>query len=94
MSEKVDFRYSDVDYAAYLLTIGYEYTYIEVVRDNRTRKLKGFIHFYEDKEELLSLYNEYRNEQVVANVVKLKNNRKKLTKLINSEILRHQANSL
>lgn len=94
MAEKVDFRYSDVDFISYLLTIGYEYSYIEVVRDNRINKLKGYVHFHEDKDELLSIFEDYQNEKISENVMKLKNNRKKITKYIKAEILKYQANNL
>lgn len=92
MTNKVDFRYNDMDFIAYLLTVGYEYTSIEVALDNRTNKLKGFMHFEGDKNELLDLYNQYKNEELLANVVQMKNNRKKANMLIKSEIIKYQAN--
>jgi hypothetical protein len=94
MAEKVDFRYSDVDFVSYLLTLGFEYSDIEVVRDNRTNKLKGYVHFYENKLDLISIFEQYQNESVSANVMKLKNNRKKITKLIKAEILKYQASKM
>jgi hypothetical protein len=94
MTEKVDFRYSDVDFVSYLLTLGYEYSDIEVIRDSRNNKLKGFVHFYENKLDLISIFEQYQNETVSANVSKLKNNRKKITKLIKAEILKYQASKM
>lgn len=94
MTEKVDFRYSDMDFISYLMTIGYEYSFIEVVRDSRINKLKGYVHFNEDKEELISIFENYKNETLTANVAQLKNNRKKINKLIKSEILKYQADRL
>jgi hypothetical protein len=94
MTEKVDFRYSDVDFVSYLLTLGYEYTDIEIIRDNRTNKLKGFVHFNENKLDLINIFEQYQNENVSANVIKLKNNRKKITKLIKAEILKYQASKM
>jgi hypothetical protein len=94
MTEKVDFRYSDIDFISYLVTIGYEYTHIEVVRDNRTNKLKGYVHFFEDKNELMSIFEDYKNEILTGNIVQLRDTRKKIHKFIKSEILKYQAERL
>lgn len=91
--QKVDFRYSDTDFVAYLLTLGYDYTYFETVRDKHN-KLKCYVHFSEDKDELISHFDKYMNGEVVANVLEMKKNRKIISKLIKSELLRHQAEEI
>lgn len=93
MSEKVTFRYSDVDFVSYLMANGFAYDEIEIVRD-RSHTLKGFVHFTGDKQTLLKHFNDYQQGVAVANVQDLKSNRKKISKLIKSEILKYQANNL
>jgi hypothetical protein len=93
MAETVTYRYSDVDFVAYLLVNGYKYDRIEVTRD-RNKNLKGYVHFTGDKEILLSYFNQYQEGKATANVLELKSNRKKISKLIKSEILKYQASNL
>lgn len=94
MQNKVNFRYSDVDFVSYLMTIGYTYDSIEIVKDKRNNQLKGYVHFIGDKEDLLYHFNQYNNGLANANVLGLRQNRKKITKLIKSEILIYQANNI
>lgn len=90
---QVNFRYSDTDFIAYLLTLGYVYSEIEVVRD-KNKQLKAFVHFQGEKEELIKIQNDYKNGLLIGNIVNFSNNRKKITKIIKSEILKYQANNL
>ena len=89
----VDFRYSDTDFCAYLMTIGYKHKQIEIVRDN-FNKLKAFVYFSGDKETLIDLYDKYRSGDVTCNVIDFSKNRKKIIKLIKSEILQYQVSSM
>lgn len=93
MAETVTFRYSDVDFISYLMANGFNYDKIEVTRD-RNKNLKGFVHFTGDKEILISYFNTYHEGKAVGNVLELKSNRKKISKLIQSEILKFQASNL
>lgn len=89
----VNFRYGDTDLAAYLMTLGYEYDKVEVERD-RDRKLRAYIHFYGDKDNLIRSQNEYRDGTAIGNISKFAANRKKIVKTIKSELLRYQAKNI
>lgn len=91
--QKVNFRYSDTDFVAYLLSLGYKYTKIETTKDRRDR-LKVFFYFSEDKSLLLDLQEKYNSNLAKVEPVSLLTNRKRISKLIKSEILRYQATEL
>lgn len=93
MTEIITFRYSDVDFISYLMSNGFEYDRIEVTRD-RNKNLKGFVHFTGNKGILLKHFNDYQEGNAIGNVLELKTNRKKISKLIKSEIYKYQANNL
>lgn len=90
---QVNFRYSDTDFIAYMITLGYEYKNIEIVRDKRN-KLKAFVYFSGDKNELINLQNEFKNGKAIINPLDFSINRKKISKLIKSELLKYQAENL
>lgn len=83
--QKVDFRYSDSDFVAYLMSIGYQHSSIEITED-RFGKPKAFVHFYEDKNELLKHFNEFKNGIAQIDVLKFSTNRRLINKLIKCEI--------
>lgn len=91
--QKVDYRYSDSDFVAYLMSLGYKHTNIEIVKD-RFGKIKAFVHFYEVKDELLKHFSDFRNNSVKVDILKFSTNRKIINKLIKSEILKYQANEI
>lgn len=87
MENKVDFRFSDSDLAAYLLTLGYEPTYIEIVQDKKHgNRLKGFTHFEGDKEEFIKIQQNYRNKTIELNLTEFSIARRKVNKLIKEKI--------
>ena len=90
---QVNFRYSDTDFIAYLMTLNYEYNDIEVVRDELGR-LKAFVHFNGEKDTLIDLYDKYMNGRVKCNIMEFSQNRRKIVKLIKSEILQYQASNI
>ena len=92
-NEIVDYRYSDTDFIAYLLTLGLEYDFIEVTRD-RSKQLKGYVHFKGEKSKFIELHEKFQNENVDINLIQFCNLRKKISKIIKAELLRHQAQSL
>lgn len=87
---KVDFRYSDTDFVAYLLTLGYKHTFVEIVKDKQGM-LKGFIHFEEDKDTLLKHLSDYNEGIAKASVIDLKNKRMNVMRIIKAEITKHKA---
>lgn len=89
--EQTIFRYSDRDFAAYLMTIGFDFKEIEVTRDRKTGKPKVFIHFEGLRDELIKLYDDYQEKEIRINLHRLSNNKIKLNKFIQSEILKYQA---
>lgn len=85
--ENVDFRFSDSDLAAYLVILGYEPTYVEVIADKRhNNRLKGFIHFKGEKDEFLRLQEQYRDKKVEINLLDFSLARQKINKLVKLEI--------
>ena len=88
--QMVNFRYSDTDFISYLVTIGYEYNKIEITRD-RSGKLRAFVYFEGDKTKLIEMYNEFKNKRTKIDPYQYSLNRKSISKLIKSEILKYQA---
>jgi hypothetical protein len=89
--EHVVFRYSDRDFAAYLMTIGMNFKEIEVTYDKKFGKPKAFVHFEGNKEQLINLHKAYEEQEIAINLHKLSVNKAKINKLIQSEILKLQA---
>lgn len=92
-NEIVDFRYSDRDFIAYLMTIGMKYTHIEVAKD-RSGKPKAFVYFRDTKDNLIKLLDEYKNNSITINLNELATNKGKIHKILKAEILKYQANNL
>jgi len=90
---QVNFRYSDTDFIAYLITMGYEYNKIEIDKD-RDKHLKAYIYFEGEKDDLIQMQNDYKSGLVSANVLDFSNNRRKITKIIKAEILKYQVNNI
>jgi hypothetical protein len=87
MENKYDFRFSDSDLAAYLLILGYEPSYIEVIIDKKhNNRLKGFIHFLGDKDEYTKLQKQYKNNKVEINLLDFSLARQRINKMVKSEI--------
>lgn len=93
MQEKVNFRYSDTDFIAYLTTIGCKYNNIEIVK-TQNGKLKAFLYFEDLKDVLLKLYNDYKNGKAIVDPFDYSINRRKINKLIKVELLKFQVNNL
>ncbi len=88
-NEIVNFRYSDTDFIAYLITIGFKYNKIETIKD-RNKQLKVYIYFEGEKSKLLNLQEQFQNNNVNINLSIFCNNRKKISKTIKSELLKIQ----
>jgi hypothetical protein len=85
--EKIDFRFSDSDLAAYLIVLGYEPTYIEIIKDKKhDNRLKGFTHFAGDREDFIRIQNEFQTNEIKLNVVEFSKARRKINKLIKEKI--------
>jgi hypothetical protein len=90
---QVNFRYSDTDFIAYLMSLGYQFGDIEIIRD-RNKQLKAYVHFEGNKDDLIRIQDDYHNGLANANILIFSNNRKKITKILKSEILKYQANNI
>jgi len=84
--ETVDFRFSDSDLSAYLLLLGYEPSYIEVINDKRHSRIKAFTHFNGYKDDFIKLQQEYQNSKLDVDLLKFSIARQKINKLIKHEI--------
>lgn len=85
--ELTDFRISDSDLCAYLMTKGYEPISIEVKEDKRhANRLKAFTHFLGSKEDFITLQNDYENNKVHINLKEFSIARQKINKLIKNEL--------
>jgi len=90
---QVNFRYSDTDFIAYLITLGYQYNKIEIIRD-RNKQLKAFVYFIGEKDDLLQIQEEFKNGLVSVNILEFIRNRKIMVKLIKTAILQYQAKNM
>jgi hypothetical protein len=95
MESKYDFRFSDSDLAAYLVVLGYEPTYVEIIIDKKhDNKLKGFTHFQGNREEFIKIQNEFINNEVTLNVIEFSKARRRINKLVKEEINKFKNQSL
>lgn len=83
---KVDFRFSDSDFATYLMLKGFTHTYIEVTYDKKHDKLKAFTHFEGNKDTFIMLQNEYEKENILVNPRNFSITRKKLNNIIKDKL--------
>lgn len=79
----VDYRYSDLDFVAYLMTLGHKPKEIELKRKEWGTKI--FIHFSEEKGILEKIYEQYIANEIMVNLTDLFTNRKQLIKSIKAE---------
>lgn len=89
----VNFRYSDTDFIAYLFSVGYNQNKIEVTRD-RNNQLRVYFYFLGEKEDLINKFKNYEDGKLEGNIKKFCVNRRVITKMIKSELLKYQANEL
>jgi len=87
---QVNFRYSDTNFISYLITLGYKYNNIEITKDKHD-KIKVFVHFMGEKDELINLYNNFINDNANINVLSFSKNRKQISKTIREEISKYEA---
>lgn len=86
MKEK-NFRVSDSDFSAYLLSIGYKPVYIEVKEDKKQiNKYKAFVHFEGDKNTMISLQKLYELGDIEINLRKFSSSRQEINRLVKSAI--------
>jgi len=64
--EKVTFRYSDSNFCAYLVYLGFEITGFDIV-EKRGNKAKVFLHFEGVREELIDLFNKFHTNDIQVN---------------------------
>ena len=89
----VNFRYSDTDFIAYLMTLGFTYNKIEVER-TREKKLKAYVYFAGEKNDLIQIQENYKNGLAQCNILDFSINRKIIVKLIKSELLQYQVKNI
>ena len=87
---QVNFRYSDTNFISYLITLGYKYNNIEITKD-KGNKIKVFVHFIGEKEELIKLHNNFINDNANINVLSFSKNRKQISKTIREEIEKYES---
>lgn len=90
---QVNYRYSNTDFVAYLISIGYKPESIEVIRD-RYNQIRAFVHFLGDKETFITLQRRFEKGDIEGNIVNFCLSRQRITKQIKAEILNFQASGL
>lgn len=85
------FRYSDSSLCAYLLYLGYFPIGFDVV-EKRGNKPKVFIHFNGNKDELLTIYNEYKQKNLELNLVKYTECKNQILKMVKEQLKKHYKN--
>lgn len=78
---QVQQRYRDIDFVAYLLTIGLKYDKIETVYTTNSGK-KTFVYFTGEKEMLVQYKNDFMNAKVVVNAFEFAKNRRYISREI------------
>ena len=84
----VDFKYSQSELVAYLITKGYKISYIEIKKNDRyINNYKVFITICGEKENLISLENEFKTNSNINICMKdYINNLSKIKKIIINKI--------
>ena len=83
--EKVLFRYSDSNFCAYLHYLGYEIIGFDIV-EKRGNKAKVFLHFEGVKEELISLFKDFQNNNIQVNPKKFGQSKNIVLKIVKENL--------
>ena len=83
--EKVLFRYSDSNFCAYLHYLGYEIIGFDIV-EKRGNKAKVFLHFEGIKEELISLFKDFQNNDIQVNPKKFGQSKNIVLKIVKGHL--------
>jgi len=83
--EKVLFRYSDSNFCAYLHYLGYEINGFDIV-EKRGNKAKVFLHFEGIKEELISLFKDFQNNNIQVNPKKFGQSKNIVLKIVKENL--------
>lgn len=82
---KVEFRYSDSNFCAYLVYLGYSPIGFDVV-EKRGNKPKVFIHFKGDKDNLIQLQRDYKNNNVQLNLIEYGKCKDSVLKMVKQQL--------
>ena len=77
----VQYRFSDPNFVAYLITIGYVYDKIETTFTNKSGA-RTFVYFTAEAENLLSEQEKYKTELIPVNLETYSKNRKQIAVLM------------
>ncbi len=77
----VEFRYSDSNFCAYLMYLGYSPIGFDIV-EKRGNKPKVFIHFEGEKDILIQLQQDYKNNNVQLNLIEYGKCKDSILKLV------------
>ncbi len=81
----VEFRYSDSNFCAYLMYLGYLPIGFDIV-EKRGNKPKVFIHFEGEKEILIQLQQDYKNNNVQLNLIEYGKCKDFILKLVKQQL--------
>ena len=82
---KVEFRYSDSNLCAYLNYLGYCPIGFDVV-EKRGNKPKVFVHFEGDRETLIQLQDDYKNNCIELNLSEYNKCKSYIFKLVKQQL--------
>lgn len=82
---KVEFRYSDSNFCAYLVYLGYEITGFDIV-EKRGNKAKVFLHFEGIKEELIDLFKKYHTKEIQVDPIKFGQSKDIVLKIVREHL--------
>lgn len=85
---EVNYRYSDSSFCAYLKYLGYSPISYDIV-EKRGNKPKVFIHFKGDKDELINILNDYKENKVNININEYSNCKSEVLLLIRLYLNEH-----
>jgi len=82
---KVIFRYSDSNFCSYLHYLGYEIIGFDIV-EKRGNKAKVFLHFEGIREELISLFKDFQNNNIQVNPKKFGQSKNIVLKIVKGHL--------
>lgn len=88
---KVEFRYSDSNFCAYLNYLGYSPIGFDVI-EKRGNKPKVFLHFEGDRDELVCLYQKYQINDIKINLLEFGKCKNIILKIVREHLTNYLRN--
>jgi hypothetical protein len=88
----VQHRYSETDFVAYLLALGFKYDKIETCKSTKSGK-KTFAYFTGEEEELIRLQNDFHSGHAIIYALEFAKQRRIVAKKMRESFIQFKSNN-